>query len=354
MVSFSQDEVPSLDGGVGWINSGPIELAKLKGKIVLLDFWTYCCINCHHVLPALAKLEQKYKNELVVIGVHSGKFNAERNTENIRRKVAEYRIKHPVVNDANMTIWERFGRQSWPTLVLIDPDGQEIGRNPGEIPFEHPRPRDRPGCRELQRPAQPQAARVRSRDGQGRSAGPLLFPGKVLADVKGKRLFISDTGHNRIVQTDLEGKAPVVIGSGAEGLVDGGYDKARFNRPQGMYLEGETLYVADTENHAIRAVDLKAKHVTTIAGTGSQAPRRPATALPRHGQDQCAFEPLGRDPDSRLASPLHRHGRPAPDLEARSRSRQDRRLGRLGRREHPGRRSAPRAVRPAQRAGDRR
>ena len=133
LASFGQDAEPSLEGGVGWINSGPINLAQLKGKIVLLDFWTYCCINCHHVLPTLARLEAKYKNELVIIGVHSGKFDAERNSENIRRKVAEYRIKHPVVNDANMVIWERFQVSSWPTLVLITPDGRFAGagrRNP--------------------------------------------------------------------------------------------------------------------------------------------------------------------------------------------------------------------------------
>src|SRR5205085_6811547 len=111
----------ALDGGKGWINSKPLHLPDLRGKIVVLDFWTYCCINCHHVLPDLAKLEQKYKNELVVIGIHTAKFPAEKDTENIRRKVAEYRINHPVVNDAKMAIWRRFGVNSWPTLVLIDP-----------------------------------------------------------------------------------------------------------------------------------------------------------------------------------------------------------------------------------------
>ena len=136
LVSFQPEAQPSLEGGVGWINSGPISLADLKGKIVLLDFWTYCCINCHHILPTLAKLEAKYKNELVIIGVHSGKFSAERNTENILRKVTEYRIKHPVVNDANMTIWERFGVTSWPTLVLITPDGKYGGSRGGEVPFD--------------------------------------------------------------------------------------------------------------------------------------------------------------------------------------------------------------------------
>jgi len=107
-------------------------------------------------------------------------------------------------------------------------------------------------------------------------SGPLLYPGKVLADRAGNRLFISDTGHNRIVQTDLEGKSPLVIGSGAEGFVDGAFAKARFNRPQGMCLDADTLYVADTENHAIRTVELSSKQVSTISGTGEQAQRSPA------------------------------------------------------------------------------
>src|SRR5262249_42062480 len=122
-------------GGVAWINSGPITITELRGKIVLLDFWTFCCINCHHVLPDLAKLEEKYKNELVVIGVHTAKFDAERDTENIRRKVGEYRIKHPVVNDANMVIWKRFGVAGWPTLALIDAKGQFVGMLSGEGHF---------------------------------------------------------------------------------------------------------------------------------------------------------------------------------------------------------------------------
>jgi thiol-disulfide isomerase/thioredoxin len=274
VVSFRQDAEPSLEGGVGWINSGPVDLAQLRGKIVLLDFWTYCCINCHHVLPDLAKLERKYKNELVVIGVHSAKFDAEKETENIRRKVAEYRIKHPVVNDANLVIWRRFGVSSWPTLVLIDPSGAYVGSVNGEGHYEL---LDRAigklvaeykGRLNLKPFESPAAA-------DRKSSSPLLFPGKVLADPAGNRLFISDTGDNRIVQTDLNGRNPVAIGAGGDGLLDGSFDKATFNRPQGMCLEGETLFVADTENHAIRAVDLKSKQVSTIAGNGVQSPRSP-------------------------------------------------------------------------------
>jgi DNA-binding beta-propeller fold protein YncE/cytochrome oxidase Cu insertion factor (SCO1/SenC/PrrC family) len=272
LVSYNQGAAPSLRGGVDWINSGPIALSELRGKIVLLDFWTFCCINCHHILPDLAKLEEKYKNELVVIGVHSGKFDAERDTTNIRRKVAEYRIKHPVVNDARMTIWNRFGVNSWPTIVLIDAQGEYQGSIAGEGHYES---LDRTIGQLVE------AARARgvldvtplkfTTEMERPSNGPLLYPGKVLADPAGKRLFIADTGHNRIIQTNLEGADPVTIGSGDEGFSDAGFDRASFNRPQGMCLDGETLYVADTENHAIRAVDLKEHTVTTIAGIGSQA-----------------------------------------------------------------------------------
>jgi DNA-binding beta-propeller fold protein YncE len=261
---------PSLEGGLG-----PIHMADLRGKIVLLDFWTYCCINCHHVLPDLARLEAKYPNELVVIGVHTAKFSAERETENIRKKVAEFRIKHPVVNDADQVIWQRFGVQSWPTLVLIDATGKYIGfvsgegnydvldKVIGELAEKHKKAGE---LSETKLVFQPESDRP--------AGGPLLYPGKVLADEPGKRLFVADTGHNRVVVLNLEGKAIATYGTGEEGLSDGKSGEAKFNRPQGMALVGETLYVADTENHAIRAIDLKTKSVKTVAGNGEQSNRR--------------------------------------------------------------------------------
>ncbi len=274
LVSYIQGGTPSLKGGVAWINSGPINLHELHGKIVLLDFWTFCCINCHHILPDLAKLEEKYKNELVVIGVHTAKFDAEKDTENIRRKVREYRIKHPVVNDANQVIWRHFGVQSWPTLVLIDANGRYLGSVAGEGHYDE---LDEVIGKLVQQHKAKGDLNLTplkfSAEMERPSNGPLLFPGKVLADTKSKRLFVSDTGHNRIIQTDLEGANPVVIGDGEEGFEDGTYGKARFNRPQGMCLDGDVLYVADTENHAIRALDLKEHSVATIAGIGSQSPR---------------------------------------------------------------------------------
>ena len=268
----AQGATPSLEGAVGWINTdNPIHLDKLRGKIVLLDFWTYCCINCHHVLPDLAKLEAKYKNQLVVIGVHTGKFEAEKDTENIRSKVHEYQIKHPVANDANQVIWDRFGVSGWPTVALIDATGKYRGQVSGEghgealDKFIGKLVQEHRAKKELDETPVEFPSEI-----EKPHAGGLLYPGKITADGTGQRLFITDTGHNRIVITDLSGKFVEAIGNGGNGLNDGPYAKATFDRPQGTCLVDDTLYVADTENHAIRAVDLKTKTVRTLAGTGAQ------------------------------------------------------------------------------------
>ena len=124
---------PEFEGGVEWLNAaGPISIKDVRGKVVLIDFWTFCCINCMHVLPDLDYLEKKYPKELVVIGVHSAKFDNEKETSNIRKAILRYEIEHPVVNDANMIIWRKFGVNSWPSLVVVDPEGQYCGSVSGE------------------------------------------------------------------------------------------------------------------------------------------------------------------------------------------------------------------------------
>jgi thiol-disulfide isomerase/thioredoxin len=265
-------KAPELDGGVGWLNTaGPIRLKDLRGKIVLLDFWTYCCINCIHTLHDLAKLEKKYANQLVVIGVHSAKFENEKESEHIRKAILRYEISHPVVNDAEMKIWQTYGVSSWPSLYLIDPEGNVIGRGSGEGLYEALDEaigklvevyRKKKTLDE--KPRRFELARY-----QEKGDSPLFFPGKVLADGAGERLFISDSTHHRIVITKI-----AVAGIGTPGKDDGPFDKASFDDPQGLALRGDTLYVADRRNHLIRALDLKAKTVATIAGTGKQGESR--------------------------------------------------------------------------------
>lgn len=264
---------PELDGGIAWLNTaGPIKMKDLKGKIVLLDFWTLCCINCIHIMPDLTKLEKKYPNELVVIGVHSAKFESEKDTKNIKQAILRYEIAHPVVNDADHKIWDRYGVQSWPTMVAIDPEGNVAGAISGEGNYETldrfiqatiKKHKEKKTLDET--PMRFDLVRYREKGDT-----PLFFPGKVLADGPGNRLFVSDSTHHRVVVSDLAGTVQAVIGAGSPGNKDGDFATAQFDDPQGLAVNGDTLYVADRKNHTIRAVDLKAKTVSTIAGTGKQ------------------------------------------------------------------------------------
>lgn len=266
---------PDFPKNLEWLNTGAkaLSIKDFQGKFILLDFWTYCCINCMHIIPDLKKLEEKYPNELVVIGVHSGKFENEKNIDPIRQAVMRYEIKHPVVNDKNFEIWQNYAVNSWPTLVLINPNGRVIGAQPGEGTFQlfdHALSEgiayfEKKG--ELKRSLLEFPAEKES-DQDNRF---LSFPGKISADKTSERLAISDSNHNRIVLTDANGRVLEIIGSGIEGKKDGAFTEAQFHHPQGTFFHGDFLYVADTENHLIRRIDLKKQTVETVLGTGNQS-----------------------------------------------------------------------------------
>ena len=282
---------PDLDGAVEWLNvAAPISLADLRGKVVLLDFWTYGCVNCMHVLRDLSTLEERFRDELVVIGVHSPKFPNERSSDNLRRILVRYQIEHPVANDANHVLWRRYGVQAWPTRVIIDPAGHLVGTAMGEGNLEGFVNAIRTVIRvfdargEIDRSPLPlDLERARHAD------RPSLYPGKVLADHASGRLFIADSNHNRIVVTSLAGKVIETVGSGLQGDADGIFSQARFNRPQGMALDpstplpdespatslgtsGGVLYVADTGNDQIRAVDFEMRAVHTLDVSNLKSP----------------------------------------------------------------------------------
>ncbi len=264
-------EAPDLVGGTAWLNSEkPIKLADLKGRIVVLDFWTLCCINCIHTLPDLAQIEARYPGMVVVIGVHSPKFENEKKTESIMKAILRYDIKHPVVNDADHKIWKSYGVNSWPTLVLIDPDGNYYGAAPGEGNLDLVELHIKKLIKEYEGKGTLKKTPFEFKLAKEKATSPLFFPGKVLADAESKRIFIADSTNNRIVITNLEGKKIAVAGTGKEGMKDGKFSAATFSDPQGMALDGETLYVADRKNHSIRALNLKDETVRIVAGTGEQ------------------------------------------------------------------------------------
>ena len=274
---------PEFPEKMDWLNTaGPITMKDLKGKIVLLDFWTLCCINCIHTLPDLAKLEKKYANEIVVIGVHSAKFDNEKETQSIRKAVLRYEIAHPVVNDSDHKIWDKYGVSSWPTLMVVDSEGKVVGAVNGEGNFElldkviGKLIEDGKKKKTLnETPIRFDLVRFREKGDT-----PLFFPGKILADEVGKRLFIADSTHHRVVITDLDGKKLGIIGSGSPGYKDGKFADAQFDDPQGLALDGDLLYIADRKNHSIRAANLKTGEVKIFAGTGQQDSKSRFTDTP--------------------------------------------------------------------------
>ncbi|HEX8459489.1 MAG TPA: thioredoxin-like domain-containing protein [Pyrinomonadaceae bacterium] len=263
---------PELTGHRGWLNTDrPLSLTALRGKVVLLDFWTYGCINCIHIIPDLKRLEAKYPNNLVVIGVHSAKFENEKQSDNIRQIILRYEIEHPVVNDADFSVWRSYTVRAWPTQVLVDPAGYVVGKVEGEGNYEMldeaiaelvTEFRTRGELNE--QPLKLALERAKAGD------MPLAFPGKILADATTDRLYVADSNHNRIVVAKLDGTVIETIGTGDAGATDGRVERATFRRPQGLALDAGALYIADTENHTVRRVDLKARTVETIAGTGAQ------------------------------------------------------------------------------------
>lgn len=255
---------PELHTSFGWFNTDQeYSIKDFRGKFVLLDFWTFGCINCQHILPELEKLEAEYPETLVVIGVHSAKFDAEKDPETLRKAILKFGIKHPVINDADMNIWRHYAINAWPTIVLIDPDGKVIGQRAGEGIYDLVKANLDQMIPEYAEKLNREPIHFKTEE---KEASLLYFPSKILAS--GDSVFVADSGNNRILQLDKSGKIRETIGSGKQGFANGSFTEASFFEPHGMALAGNFLYVADTKNNAIRKVDLALKTVETVAGNG--------------------------------------------------------------------------------------
>ncbi|MBW1602290.1 redoxin domain-containing protein [Streptomyces sp. JJ66] len=271
MTKRARVRAPELQGR-GWLNTGGKELSLVdfRGRIVILDFWTFCCINCLHVLDELRELEEKHRNSVVVVGVHSPKFAHEAEPQAVVDAVERYAVHHPVLDDPELATWKSYAVRAWPTLVVIDPEGYVVAQHAGEghahaiealvgeLEAEH-------------------AAKGTLRRGEGPYVPPepeptdLRFPGKALA-LDGGGFLVSDSTRHALVELAPDGESVVRrIGTGERGLADGAADMARFSEPQGLaVLPSGEVVVADTVNHALRGLDLATGTVRTLAGTGRQ------------------------------------------------------------------------------------
>jgi thiol-disulfide isomerase/thioredoxin len=133
-----EDELPSLAGATGWLNSEPLTASSLRGRPVLVEFWTFTCINWLRTLPYLRSWYERYRRDgLVVIGVHTPEFEVEHDVEHVRRAAEEMRIEYPIAIDSDYAIWRAFGNQYWPALYFADADGKIRHHRFGEGEYEY-------------------------------------------------------------------------------------------------------------------------------------------------------------------------------------------------------------------------
>jgi thiol-disulfide isomerase/thioredoxin len=262
--------------GRGWLNTGgrALSVKDLRGRVVILDFWTFCCVNCLHVLDELRPLEEKYRDVVVVIGVHSPKFAHERDPDALAAAVERYGVEHPVLDDPELRTWQEYTAKAWPTLAVVDPEGYLVATMAGEGHAEG-----------LARLIDELIATHEAKGTLQRGDGPyvpqaeipteLRFPGKAVP--LGTGFLVSDSARHSIAELAHDAETVIRrIGTGARGRQDGPADAATFSEPQGLCLlpphvaevAGYDLVVADTVNHLLRGVHLATGEVTTVAGSG--------------------------------------------------------------------------------------
>ncbi|MFE7540055.1 NHL domain-containing thioredoxin family protein [Streptomyces platensis] len=267
MASRARVRAPELTGKGGWLNTGnkDLTLSDLRGRIVVLDFWTFCCVNCLHVLDELRELEERHRDTVVIIGVHSPKFVHEAEHQAVVDAVERYGVEHPVLDDPELTTWKQYAVRAWPTLVVIDPEGYVVAQHAGE---GH--------AHAIEKLVEELEAEHEAKGTLHRGDGPyvppepvatdLRFPGKAVR-LPGGGFLVSDTTRHQLVELAADGEQVLRrIGTGERGLTPD-----TFNEPQGLALlpDGKVA-VADTVNHAIRVLDLDSGALETVAGTGKQ------------------------------------------------------------------------------------
>jgi len=284
---------PEWPAGLDWLNTArPLSLPELRGKIVLLEFWTSNCVNCRQNSAALARLRSAFPHETVVIGVHSSPGMTR---ESLRQAVMRADLLYPVVDDPQRNLAKLYNVTAWPTVTLIDPLGGYVLQEAGPIDAEKYRgivktmvaDYDKAGVLERKPLVAPALPAVVSPEELREPQRVLKFPSRLL--VLGQRLYLADTGHHRIVEIQLDadglgGEVLRVFGEGLAERRDGAAGEAAFAGPRGLASDGQRLFVADTDNHSVRSIELSTGQVSTLVSpqSGPLSPRSP-WALALHG-----------------------------------------------------------------------
>jgi thiol-disulfide isomerase/thioredoxin len=275
--TFGSSDIKKLEikASSKWLNaSRELKSSDLKNRIILLDFWSYSCVSCIQAIPEIAELEQKFGSKITVIGVHSGKFENEKDPAAIRKAISKYNIEHLVVNDSDLKIWNNFEIKALPSFVLINPRGRVFKTYEGKSSLSQVES----GISkliskykfQLNRDPMPLLSREFSDIGN-----VLSFPSKLEYAAKFSyksrnlpAIFIANSGKNNIVASSISGEIILKIGAGQKGFEDGDFDSALFNNPKGLIYNSGKLYVADFGNNALREIDFEKGKVTTLIGSG--------------------------------------------------------------------------------------
>jgi thiol-disulfide isomerase/thioredoxin len=267
----AENSAPDLNQpGLIWFNvPKPLTLGQVFGRILILDFWTFSCINCLHILPALRRIERALKNDVVILGVHSPNFPYERDAKHVERAISRYQIDHPVVHDPDFKLWDSYKVKVWPTLIMVSPEGQVFARQAGEPDADRLLEAVGNAVRKYK-----VMGKLRSSETEltkpAKEGGILKFPGKMKSLIyKGAQHWVvANAGYHQIIVLDDQGTPVLRIGRGAAGYIDGEFNRAAFDNPHGIATAEDTIYVGDLGNHAIREINLKTEHISTIAGVG--------------------------------------------------------------------------------------
>ncbi|MBB5208414.1 redoxin domain-containing protein [Chiayiivirga flava] len=269
---------PELSDGLDWINAPGPRIATLRGRVVALGFWSAGSAYCHNLLDDLRVLQGRFSDGLTVLGIHTPKFEAERDQRTVIKAVNRLRLRFPVANDPDFVTWQHYGVRAWPSVALIDPQGQLVeivagDLRRGELEARITQLLDDAGDRGLRvYGAHDDTVAAQARP---EPSMPLRFPsGLALAS---SHLYVADTGHHRILECNLDGRILRQFGSGNPGFLDGGSSEASFQSPRGLALVRDMLYVADAGNHALRRIRLLDGDVDTLAGNGSAGLPQPSS-----------------------------------------------------------------------------
>ncbi len=264
-----RDAAPELPDALHWVNCRErLQLSELRGSLVILVFWNATSASSVNLLQELRQLEKKNPGAFALVGVHTPRYSSQQADAAVLKALRRCRFRAPVANDRDWLAWKLYSIPAWPTTLLIDSNGGLAARFVGEGRAEE----IEEALTQLQEDLPPPHLRPAPdllENARGGTGSALAFPAHALAT--DSRLFVSDTGHHRILECSHDGRVLRQFGSGTPGNWDGQSAACGFQSPQGLAMDRTALYVADTGNHCVRRIRIDTGEVDTVLGAGRPA-----------------------------------------------------------------------------------